>query len=102
MQRRYKQFADFSRKFQVGEELLADFRQRADKAGIAFDSVEYQRSEPLMTLQLKALLARDLWDMNEYYAVINASNASVQQALKILTDGFYEQLLEEQSNAIAP
>lgn len=40
--------------------------------------------------------------MNEYYAVINASNASVQQALKILTDGFYEQLLEEQSNAIAP
>ena len=102
LQRRYKQFADFSRKFQVGEELLADFRQRADKAGIAFDSVEYQRSEPLMTLQLKALLARDLWDMNEYYAVINASNASVQQALKILTDGFYEQLLEKQGNVLAP
>lgn len=99
LQRRYKQFSDFSRKFQVDKALLADFRQRADKAGIVFDSAQYERSEPLMALQLKALLARDLWDMNEYYAIMNTSNASVQQALKILNDGFYEQLLEDKGEA---
>lgn len=95
LQRRYKQFADFNQKFQINEELLADFRQRADKAYIPFDETQYERSRPQIALQLKALLARDLWDMNEYYAVMNASNASVQQAIKVLTDGFYEQLLQE-------
>jgi carboxyl-terminal processing protease len=33
---------------------------------------------------MKALIARDLWDMSEYYHIINQSNESVQQALKII------------------
>ncbi len=95
LQRRYKQFATFNQKFQVDESLLSDFRQRAEKAGIPYDQTQYDRSQALIALQLKALLARDLWDMNEYFAVMNASNASVQQAVKVLTDGFYEQQLQD-------
>ena len=93
LQRRYKQFETFSQKFEVDEPLLNDFRERAEKAGVPFDEAQYKQSQALIALQLKALLARDLWDMNEYFSVMNASNASVQQAVKVLTDGFYEQLL---------
>ena len=98
LQHRYKQFESFNQKFEVDESLLSDFRQCAEKAGIPYDEAQYDRSRGQIALQLKALLARDLWDMNEYYAVMNVSNASVQQAIKVLTDGFYEQLMQDKNS----
>ena len=43
-----------------------------------------KKSAPLIKLQMKALIARDLWDMNEYYHTINAANESVKKALELL------------------
>ena len=39
--------------------------------GVEYNEEEYQKALPLLKLQMKALIARDLWDMNEYYHVIN-------------------------------
>ena len=97
LERRYKNFESYQKRFEVNEKLMADLRERANTAGIAFDEAQYQRSKPLLELQIKALIARDLWDMNEYYAIMNSSNESVQQAIKVLTSGIYEQLLGQTS-----
>jgi carboxyl-terminal processing protease len=59
-------------------------RGKADKAGIKFNEKQYQTSLPFIKLQLKALVARDLWDMNEYFQVINETNESLQKALSIM------------------
>ena len=32
--------------------------------------------------QLKALVARDLWNMSEYFQIINSQNPILQKALK--------------------
>ena len=37
----------------------------------------------MLTLQLKALIARDIWDMNEYYRIMNESNRIVAKAVEI-------------------
>lgn len=68
---------------------MADIRLAADKEKIKFDEEQYNRALPLVRTQLKALIARDLWDMSEYYQVMNATNESVQQALKVLREGKY-------------
>ena len=39
---------------------------------------------PQLRLQLKALIARDLWDMSEYYAVMNEQNDVVRKALEVI------------------
>ena len=39
---------------------------------------------PMLKLQLKALIARDLWDMNEYYSVMNETSEIVQKAISLL------------------
>ena len=39
---------------------------------------------PQLKLQLKALVARDLWDMSQYFAVINESNHIVMKAVELL------------------
>ena len=37
-----------------------------------------------LKVQLKALVARDLWDMTEYYAVFNEESDIVKRALKVI------------------
>ena len=41
---------------------------------------------PLIMLQIKALIARDLYDMAEYFQVINDDNESFQEALRLIND----------------
>ena len=65
----------------------------AEKEKIAFNEEQYERSLPLLKTQLKALIARDLWDMSEYFQVMNTTDRTVQQALKVLNEGAYERLM---------
>ena len=48
------------------------------------DDDELQRTLPYLRLQLKALIARDLWNMDEYFAIFNESNDAVQRALQLV------------------
>ncbi len=50
---------------------------------------------PLIKTQLKALIARDLWDMNEYFQVMNTTNESIQKALEILNSDEYQKKLKQ-------
>ena len=45
---------------------------------------EQQRTIPYLRLQLKALVARDLWTMNEYFRVWNEESDIVRRALREL------------------
>ncbi|GHV57522.1 peptidase S41 [Bacteroidia bacterium] len=47
---------------------------------------DFQKSSPLIKLQIKALIARDMWDMSEYYQIINQENNVLKQAVKIIND----------------
>lgn len=93
LQNRYRKFETFNDRFEVDEQLLADLRQAGEKEKIAFDEEQYEKALPLIKTQLKALIARDLWDMNEYFQVSNTTNRIVQQALRILQDGTYEKMM---------
>ncbi|MDR0976454.1 MAG: PDZ domain-containing protein [Prevotellaceae bacterium] len=93
LQARYKTFAPYRDGFEVPDTLLDDLLAEAGEAGIAFDRAQYERSLPLIKNQLKALIARDLWDISEYYEVINRTDESVQQALKLLDERRYNDLL---------
>ena len=80
----YRKFDDFNRKFEVSNELLDELRKEGEKSGVAFNETEYNTSLPHIKTQLKALIARDIWEMSEYYQVMNQTDNVVQQALKII------------------
>ena len=94
LKNKYKKFDAFNDKFEIGDEILADMRATADKENIKFNEEQYQKSLPLIKTQLKALIARDLWDINEYFQVMNTTNSSVNQALKVLNEGAYEKVMK--------
>ncbi len=80
----YRKFDDFNRKFEVSNELLDELRKEGEKSGVPFNEAEYNTSLPRIKTQLKALIARDIWEMSEYYQVMNQTDNVVQQALKII------------------
>ena len=94
LQNKYKKFEAFNEKFEIDDNFLAEIRTLADKEKIKFDEKQYNQSLPLIKTQLKALIARDLWDMNEYFQVMNSTNQSVQQALKVLNEGIYSTIIQ--------
>jgi len=47
---------------------------------------DFQKSTPLIQLQIKALIARDLWNTNEYYQIINRENNVLKKAIEIISD----------------
>ena len=85
LRKRYTSFDKFSAEFTipaaVTDALIAD----AAKDGVKpKDGAELQATMPQLKLQLKALVARDLWDMSQYFAVINESNHIVMKAVELL------------------
>lgn len=88
LQRRFKEFNAFNAGYQVGNDVLDILKEEAEKAKVDLTDEEYQQSLPLIRTQLKALMARDLWDISEYYQVINTANESVKQALRVLNNDY--------------
>ncbi len=82
---KYKDFLQFKTEFEVPKSLLDSVVAEAEKQKVKpRDDDELQRTLPVLSLQLKALIARDLWDMTEYYSVINEDSEIVKQALELL------------------
>ena len=80
----YQDYALFCKKFDLSDSMMKQLIAEGEKEGVTFNEKQYKKSEPLIKLQLKALIARDLWDMNEYYHTINAVNESVKKAVELL------------------
>ena len=50
------------------------------------DEEERERTLPHLRLQLKALIARDLWDMDAYFTIINETNDILNRALNVMEE----------------
>ena len=65
-------------------EMLDELKALGETLGVVYKEKEYQLAMPLIKAQLKALIARDLWDMNEYFQVINRLSDSMNKAIELL------------------
>ena len=80
----YASFADFRQRFEVPQQLLDAIFAEGEKQNVRpHDEDERLKTLPFLRLQLKALIARDLWTMNEYFAIINEQNDIVHRALEL-------------------
>ena len=85
LQNRWTSFADFKQNYEVPKSLLDTIISEGEKQNIKpHDETELQKTLPYLRIQLKALIARDLWDMSEYFSVFNEQNEMVKKALEIL------------------
>ena len=85
LQQDYKTFDDYCQRFEVPQRVIDGIMAEAEKKNIKpKDEAERQRTLPYLRLQLKALIARDLWGMNEYFYIMGEANDALTKALSLL------------------
>ena len=93
LQKKYPDFEKFNKSFEVTDGTIAELVKAGEKAGIPKDEKLLKPILPTIKVQLKALIARDLWDMNEMYKILNTQNEILQKGLESLKNGEYEKKL---------
>ncbi len=86
MTKTYSKFSRYKEEFVVPEDLLQELVELGKSEDVEFNEEEYSRSKPMIALQIKALIARDLYDMTEYFQIVNDDNSSFKEALRIIND----------------
>ena len=91
---KYRDVEAFDKDFVVDNSLLEDLKVQAEKEKIKFDEEQYNKSKDLISLIIKALIARDLYDTEAYFRIINHRNKMLNKALEIINnDKEYKKLI---------
>lgn len=93
--KRHHSFEQFEQQFSVSDDLIDRIISEGEKQEIEKNIEELKVSERLMKTQLKALIARDLFDTSEYFETINGLSEAYQKAIELVeTKKEYTQLLK--------
>ena len=85
LKKQYTDFNTFKAEYEVPQVLVNNIFKEGEKQNIKpKDEAELQKTLPYLKLQLKALIARDLWDMSEYFSVFNEDSEIINKALELL------------------
>ena len=83
---KYIDVYDFKKSFTVDDEFVNKFIAYAEKKNVKKDEKGFKTSEKLLRTQIKALIARDLWNTNAYYVIINELSAFLNKGLQCIDD----------------
>ncbi|HLW09142.1 MAG TPA: S41 family peptidase [Fermentimonas sp.] len=82
----YPDINSFMKGFQVTDSLEEKLKYIAKEVELEWNEEEYNLSRDLIAVQLKALIARDLYDSSAFFRVINEENDIFLEGLKIILD----------------
>ncbi|MDD4823045.1 MAG: S41 family peptidase [Bacteroidales bacterium] len=95
LKKKYPEVERYITSFQTSDEMIQSLVEDGKTEKLEPKEGELEKATPLLKIQIKALIARDLFGMNEYYQVINEENEILKKAMEILsTKNMYEQLLK--------
>jgi len=82
----YPEFSQFNQSFQITDDMIEAIKEIAKKEKVEWDNEQYLRSEKYIKLQIKALIARNIWDMQQYYEVTLTEDPTIAKALEVIGD----------------
>jgi len=87
-------FGEFKDKFRFSPGDIADFIKKGDDSGVKYNDAQYQISKDEILKVLKAFVASNLWNINEYFRILNEDDLVIEKALKVVSDkSAYEKIL---------
>lgn len=92
LKKTYPTLADFKNKFVVTEKFMNDFLANAEKLKVKKDSVGLKQSYELIRLNIKAIIAQNLWNVEGAIEVYNERNMAMKKAIEALNDNTYEKM----------
>lgn len=83
---KYKSFDDFKGNFKVTDEMMNDLIKAGEKENINRDEQSLKVSGVIIARQIRAILAREIYDTGGYYQIMIEDDKEVEKALEILSD----------------
>ncbi len=83
--KKYTSFEKFNKNFEISDDMIEDLKEQGVKEGSKSNVDELENSNEILKNQLKALIARNLWGVNEYFKVINPTVSDYKKAIEILS-----------------
>ena len=80
----YGDFDNFNKNFTVGQELINGLKAAGEEAKVEWNEEQFKHSEKFLLLQIKALIARNVWETQQYYQVMASNDPGVQKAMEII------------------
>ena len=91
----YGDFEHFNKDFIVGKDLVEGLKKAAEEAKVEWSDEQFVHSEKFLLLQIKALIARNVWETQQYYQVMALVDPGIKQALEVLSNAkTYKKLLK--------
>lgn len=91
----YGNFGNFNKNFQVGEDLINGLKKATEEAKVEWNDEQFVRSKKFIVLQMKALIARNVWETQQYYEVMSTVDPGIKKAMEILgNDKEYKRILK--------
>lgn len=87
----YSDFSSFKENFDPAT-LIKELKTYADKEEITFDDEDYNVSKKLILTRLKAYIAQDLWELENFYQIINDLNDPLTKALELIEENAFKEL----------
>jgi len=85
LNKKYSDFKDFNKNFEVTPKEFDDFISRA-KEKIKVKDEQLDPNIDYLKLQLKALIARNLYDTNDYFEVLWPQDSDIKKALETINE----------------
>jgi carboxyl-terminal processing protease len=82
----FKTFDDYKLRFKFTPEEIKAFIKKGEEAGVKFNESQYKHSEKEILLVLKAQVANNIWQTNEFFRIINEDDIVIDKALEIISD----------------
>ncbi|MEZ5068451.1 MAG: S41 family peptidase [Bacteroidia bacterium] len=89
---KYPDVVAFDKGFIMDDAMMQDFYAFADKKGVAKDEEALKRSAEIIKAQIKALIARDLYNISAYFYIINKMDDTFQKAVQSIKDNTFEKM----------
>ena len=89
---KYPTIKDFTAKYQLPSNAMSDMVARLTEKKVLYNEQEFKTSEHAIQLRTKALIARNLYDGEAFYVLINDLNPALKKAIQVLQDGSFEKM----------
>jgi carboxyl-terminal processing protease len=93
----FKSFEDFMGKFSFSDDDIKSFIAKGETEGVKYNDADFKVSRDEILLVMKGLVASNMWQLNEYFRVINSKDRVIDDALAVLADRKrYDKILGKQ------
>jgi carboxyl-terminal processing protease len=89
---KYTDVTKFNREFRLPDNWTADISKLMTEKKVDYNAAQFEHSRRAIETRLRALIARNIYENEAFYYVINDLNPVLKRAVEVLQDGSFEKM----------